>query len=90
MLTEQAAPVAVLANASEAPKFFLIVANMAKRNPEGSEMLTVQEAAERKGVTDVRVYQWLAEGRLTKHGKYGRTLVAVADLDALLELRRGP
>lgn len=53
-------------------------------------MLTVQEAAERKGVTDVRVYQWLAEGRLTKHGKYGRTLVAVAELDALQELRRGP
>lgn len=53
-------------------------------------MLTVQEAAERKGVTDVRVYQWLAEGRLTKHEKYGRTLVDAAELDALQELRRGP
>jgi len=66
------------------------MAKKTKKMLEESEMLTVQEAAKRKGVTDARVYQWLADGRLTRHERYGRTLVDVSELDSLTEMRRGP
>ena len=63
---------------------------MAKKKSEGSEMITVQDAAKRRGVTDARVYQWLAEGRLTRHERFGRVLVDAGELDSLAELPRGP
>ncbi len=53
-------------------------------------MITVQDAAKRRGVTDARVYQWLSEGRLTRHEKFGRVLVDAGELDSLTELPRGP
>lgn len=55
-------------------------------------MLTVPEAARRKGVTESRVYQWIAEGRLTKHvePRFRRTLVQVDELDAITPQKRGP
>jgi hypothetical protein len=63
---------------------------MAKKKVEGSEMITVQDAAKRKGVTDARVYQWLSEGRLTRHERFGRVVVDSGELDALAALPRGP
>jgi excisionase family DNA binding protein len=68
-----------------------MVKRKAKKALEVSEMLTVQEAAQTKGVTEARVYQWIADGRLTKHvdARFGRTLVDRAELDALEPLRRG-
>ncbi len=47
---------------------------------EGVDMLTVPEAAKIKGVTDARIYQWIADGRLTRHTdeRFGRTTVSGA------------
>ncbi len=54
-------------------------------------MLTVPEAAKLKGVTEARVYQWISEGRLTKHTdeRFNRTLVNAAELATLTPLKRG-
>jgi excisionase family DNA binding protein len=63
---------------------------MTKKKAGASEMITVQDAAKRKGVSDARVYQWLADGRLTRHEKFGRVVVDVGELDSLTEQKRGP
>lgn len=60
-----------------------------KKATGGGQMLTVSEAAALKGVTTERVYQWLSEGRLTRHEQYGRTLIEKGELLALKALRRG-
>lgn len=61
----------------------------AKNLHEVSEMLTVQEAAKLKGVTDTRVYQWIAEGRLKTQEAYGRTLIIRNEVLNLEPQRRG-
>jgi excisionase family DNA binding protein len=60
---------------------------MKKKKPE---LITVQVAAERKGVTDARVYQWIKEGRLTKYEQFGRVLIDASEIEALQAQRRGP
>jgi excisionase family DNA binding protein len=51
-------------------------------------LLTVQEAATERAVSRARIYQWINEGRLTKHEKYGRTLVSRIELSEI-EARQG-
>jgi excisionase family DNA binding protein len=61
-----------------------------KAKSMASNMVTVQEAAKQRGVTDTRIYQWIAEGRLTKTDEaYGRRLVDLAEVKALEPLKRG-
>lgn len=52
------------------------------------ELVTVPEAAIERGVSRARIYQWINEGRLTKHEKYGRTLVNLKELHGI-EARQG-
>ncbi len=52
-------------------------------------MVTVQEAAREKGVSDSRIYQWLGEGRLKRHQQFGRVVVDLTEVMALEELKRG-
>jgi len=52
------------------------------------DLLTVQAAATKREVSRARIYQWINEGRLTKHEIYGRTLVSRAELESL-EARQG-
>lgn len=52
-------------------------------------MVTVQEAAIKKGVTPSRIYQWIGEGRLTADEVYGRKLVDLKAVMNLKELKRG-
>ena len=62
-----------------------MIKKKAKNLLEGLDMLTVQEAAKLKGVTDARIYQWIADGRLTKHTdeRFGRTLINREELESL-------
>jgi hypothetical protein len=48
------------------------------------ELLTVQDAAERAGVTVKAIYYSLGHGKLTRHKQYGKILV---DLDELAKYR---
>jgi hypothetical protein len=55
----------------------------------GSAMVTVQEAAEKKGVTPSRIYQWIGEGRLETQEVFGRKVVDLKSVMSLQELKRG-
>lgn len=57
---------------------------------ETDELLTVQEVADRKGITRLAVYKAIREGRLPKHTVLGRVVVKVADADAYTPGRGGP
>lgn len=61
-----------------------------KKGKAPDDMITVQEAAKRKGVSRSRIHQWISEGRLAKEERYGRTVVSEAEVMALQELKRGP
>jgi len=45
------------------------------------ELLSVQEAAKRIGVTNKAIYYSLYHGKLTAHRKYGRVLVDASEID---------
>jgi excisionase family DNA binding protein len=56
-------------------------------------MLTVRQAAERAGVSQALVYDWVGSGelahyRLGREGRRGAIRIAQADLDAFLATRR--
>lgn len=46
------------------------------------ELLTVQQVADRKGITRLAVYKAIREGRLPSQKVLGRVVVTVADADA--------
>ena len=54
------------------------------------DMVTVTDAAKHRGVSRTRIHQWIGEGRLKKEERYGRTVVSLAEVMALEELKRGP
>ncbi len=60
-----------------------------KVSDDSEKLLTVQAAAEARGVSRARIYQWINEGRLTKYEKYGRTLVNREELDTIEPLQGG-
>lgn len=56
-------------------------------SPVKSHWLTVQEAADERGLTYRRVIQWIRDGLLPSSkpgGERGQHLVRLSDLDALL------
>lgn len=61
-----------------------------KEADKTDDMVTVQDAANQKGVSRARVHQWISEGRLNKEQRYGRTVVSLSEVMALEELKRGP
>jgi excisionase family DNA binding protein len=54
------------------------------------ELLTVQQVADRKGITRLAIYKAIREGRLASVEYFGRRLVKVADADAYTPNRGGP
>lgn len=52
-------------------------------------MVTVQDAAREKGVSDSRIYQWIGEGRLRSGKQLGRVVVDLREVLALEHLKRG-
>ena len=62
---------------------------MGTRRQKEDELITVQEAANLRGVSKARVHQWIAGGRLRKEVKYGRVLVRRDEVLAIASLRPG-
>ena len=54
-----------------------------------NDLLTIQEAAQLRGVTKTRIHQWINEGRLNKEIRYGRSLVSKAEMLAIEALPSG-
>ena len=54
------------------------------------DMVTVQEAANQRGVSRSRIHQWISEGRLNKEERYGRTVVSLSEVMLVEGLKRGP
>jgi excisionase family DNA binding protein len=53
------------------------------------ELLTVEQAAERRGVAPTTIYKAVADGRLPAQRLFGRVLIRIADADAFEPLPRG-
>lgn len=66
----------------------MVIKNKIKKET-GGLLVTVQEAAEIRGVSRTRIYQWIDEGRLVKHEMYGRTLVNREELEKIELLTGG-
>lgn len=54
-----------------------------------AELITVQEAAELRGVSKTRIHQWLNDGRLRKEVRFGRTVVYRDEVLAVEQLKGG-
>lgn len=60
-----------------------------KKKSVEADWITVNEAAEIRGVTKSRVHQWISDGRLTREWRYGRAVVSRSEVLALEHLPKG-
>ncbi|HEX8459376.1 MAG TPA: hypothetical protein VF656_18940 [Pyrinomonadaceae bacterium] len=60
-----------------------------KKLEDEDEFITINDAAELRGVSKARIHQWIGEGRLRKETRYGRVVVWRSEVMELESLPRG-